>query len=126
MFSIKIASFPHTFFHMKNRVIFHHTKSFCCRSIVFDCNCIFDCLCLYCFGCELFFYISGCIVLAMNCFFSHSINIQLTEQSCVLKETGMCKRQTQIAIMKKHFEPITVECATSTLNTLSIKFLNLF
>ena len=62
----------------------------------------------------------------MNCFFSNSIKIQLTEQSCVLKETGMCKRQTEIAMLKKHFEPITVECATSTFNTLSIKFLNPF
>ena len=25
-FSIKIASFPHTFIHTKNRVIFHHTR----------------------------------------------------------------------------------------------------
>ena len=31
-FSIKIASFPHTFIHTKNRVIFHHTrKIFSCE-----------------------------------------------------------------------------------------------
>ena len=56
----------------------------------------------------------------------NSMKIQLTEPSCVLKEIGMSKRPTEVAIFKKHFEPITLECATSTLNTLSIKFLNSF
>ena len=56
----------------------------------------------------------------------NSIRIQLTELSCVLKEIGMSKRPTEFALFKKHFKPITLECATSTLNTLSIKFLNSF
>ena len=38
----------------------------------------------------------------------------------------MSKSPTEVAIFKKHFEPITLECATSTLNTLSIKFFNSF
>ena len=54
------------------------------------------------------------------------MRIQLTEHSCVLKEIGMGKRPTEVALFKKLFEPITLECATSTLNTLSIEFLNSF
>ena len=52
--------------------------------------------------------------------------LQLTEQSCVLKEIRMSKIRTEVAILKKHSEPKTFECATSNLNTLSIKFLNPF
>ena len=55
-----------------------------------------------------------------------SIKIQLTEQPCVLKEIRMCKLRTEVAILKKYSEPKTFECATSILNTLSIKFLNAF
>ena len=51
-----------------------------------------------------------------------SMKIQLTEQSCVLKDIRMSKIRTEVAILKKHSEPKTFECATSTLNTLSIKF----
>ena len=51
---------------------------------------------------------------------------QMIEQSGVLEEIRMSKRPTEFAIFKKHFEPITLECATSTLNTLSIKFLGAF
>ena len=54
------------------------------------------------------------------------MKIQLREYSCVLKEIGMIKRPTEVALFKKLFEPITLECATSTLNTLSIEFLNFF
>ena len=54
------------------------------------------------------------------------MKIQLTEQSYVLKQIEMSKRPTEFAIWKKHFEPITLECATSTLNTLYMKFLNTF
>ena len=53
----------------------------------------------------------------------HSEKIQLTEQSCVLKEIGMSKRPTFVAVFKKRSEPLILECATSTLNTLSIKFI---
>ena len=51
------------------------------------------------------------------------MRIQLTEKSSVVKEIRMSKRPTEVAIFKKNFKPITLECATSTLNTLSIKFL---
>ena len=54
------------------------------------------------------------------------MKIQLTEQFCVLKEIGMSKIPTEVAILKKHFEPITHEWAKSTLNTLSIKIFNPF
>ena len=54
------------------------------------------------------------------------MRIQLTEHSCVLKEIGVSKRPIEVAIFKKHFEPITLECAISTLNTLSKKILNPF
>ena len=55
------------------------------------------------------------------------MTIQLTEQSCVLKEIRMSKRPTEVAILKKNFfEPISLECATSTLNTLSMKVLKPF
>ena len=56
----------------------------------------------------------------------NSMNKQLTEQSCVLGKNGMSKRPREVATLKKHFEPITLECATSTLNTLYINFLNTF
>ena len=55
-----------------------------------------------------------------------SMKLQLTEQSCVLKKIRMSKTPTGVAILKKHFEPITLECAKSTLNILSINFSNLF
>ena len=54
------------------------------------------------------------------------MKVQLRENSCVLKEIGMIKRPTEVALFKKPFEPITLECATSTLNTLSIEFLKYF
>ena len=54
------------------------------------------------------------------------MKIQLTEQSCVLKEIRMSKIRTEVAILKKHSEPITLECAKSTLNILSINFTNPF
>ena len=54
------------------------------------------------------------------------MKIQMKEQSCVLKEIGMNEKPTEVAIFKKHFEPTTLECATSTLNTLSKQILNLF
>ena len=52
------------------------------------------------------------------------MKIQLTEQSCILKEIGMSEIAQEVAILKKHFEPITLECAKSTLNKLSVKFSN--
>ena len=54
------------------------------------------------------------------------MEIKLTEQSCVLKKIEMSKIPTEVAILKKHFEPVTHECAKSTLNKLSIKILDIF
>ena len=56
----------------------------------------------------------------------NSMRIQLREHSCVLKEIGMSKIPTENALFKKFFEPITLECATSTLNTLCLEFLKSF
>ena len=56
----------------------------------------------------------------------NSKRIQLREHSCVLKEIGMSKIPTENALFKKFSEPITLECATSTLNTLCLEFLKSF
>ena len=40
------------------------------------------------------------------------------------KKIGKRKRPRDFGILKRHFEPITVECATYNLNTLSVKIKN--
>ena len=54
------------------------------------------------------------------------MRIQWAERFGVIKEIRMTRRPTKVAIFKKHFEPITLECATSTLNTLSKKIFKSF
>ena len=54
------------------------------------------------------------------------MKLLLTEQICVMKKIGTSRRTIDIGVLKKHIEPITHECATYTLNTLSLKFLKPF
>ena len=49
------------------------------------------------------------------------MKLSFTEQICNLKQIGTRKRPIDIGVLRKQFEPITLECATHTLNTSSVK-----
>ena len=54
------------------------------------------------------------------------MKLSFTEQICNLEQIKTIKRPIDIGVLKKHFEPITLECATHTLNTSSVKSLKPF